>query len=61
MALEREETLTDVALAACERAGEPKKLITYEGGHFGACADHFEETGGGAADWFIEHLKPANS
>ena len=52
-------TPTDIALAAYERAGEPKKLITYEGGHFGAYVDHFDETGGGATDWFIQHLKPA--
>ncbi|MGW2930798.1 hypothetical protein ACWDA7_02760 [Streptomyces sp. NPDC001156] len=52
-------TPTDSTLAAYERAGEPKKLIAYEGGHFGAYVDHFDETGGRATDWFIQHLKPA--
>lgn len=56
------DTLTpvDLALAAYESAGEPKKLITYEGDHFGAYVDHFEEAGGGATDWFVQHLKPAD-
>ncbi|MGW9029954.1 alpha/beta hydrolase [Streptomyces sp. NPDC055722] len=54
-------TPTDMALAAYERAGEPKKLITYEGGHFGAYVDHFDDTGGGATDWFIQHLEPATT
>lgn len=52
-------TPTDIALAAYERAGEPKKLISYEGGHFDAYGDHFEEAGGGATDWFIQHLNHA--
>ncbi|MGI5140269.1 MULTISPECIES: hypothetical protein [unclassified Streptomyces] len=52
-------TPTDIALAAYERAGEPKKLIAHEGGHFGAYVAPFDETGGRATDWFIQHLKPA--
>ncbi|MFD3455117.1 alpha/beta hydrolase [Streptomyces sp. NPDC058691] len=52
-------TPTDMALAAYERAGEPKELITYEGGHFDAYVEHFAATGGGATDWFTRHLVPA--
>ena len=52
-------TPADLALAAYERAGEPKKLITYEGGHFDAYVKHFDETAVGAGKWFVHHLKPA--
>ncbi|MFI5798734.1 alpha/beta hydrolase [Streptomyces sp. NPDC051677] len=57
-----EDTITpsDIALAAYERAGEPKKLITYQGDHFGAYDDRFDQAGGGARDWFIQHLSPAS-
>lgn len=51
-------TPTDIALAAFERAGEPKKLITFEGGHFDAYIENFDVTGGGATEWFAEHLAP---
>ncbi|MFK0160873.1 alpha/beta hydrolase [Streptomyces sp. NPDC090493] len=51
-------TPTDTQLAAFEQAGEPKKLITYDGDHFSAYDDHFKETGGGARDWFVQHLAP---
>lgn len=49
-------TPTDIALKAFEGAGEPKRLVTYDGGHFRAYVEHFEETSGAARDWFIEHL-----
>ncbi|MFJ3762653.1 alpha/beta hydrolase [Streptomyces sp. NPDC090080] len=51
-------TPTDLALRAFERAGEPKKLITYEGGHFDAYIEQFDRTGSGSGDWFVEHLHP---
>ncbi|MDR6972892.1 fermentation-respiration switch protein FrsA (DUF1100 family) [Leifsonia shinshuensis] len=51
-------TPTDLQRAAFERAGEPKRLITFEGGHFGGYVDHFETAGGGAAAWFTEYLHP---
>ncbi|GAC1624919.1 MAG: alpha/beta hydrolase [Nevskia sp.] len=49
-------TVTDLALEAYENALEPKKLIVLPGGHFGAYVDHFAVSGGGARDWFVEHL-----
>lgn len=51
-------TPSDIALSAYERAGEPKKLITYPGDHFDAYGDHFDQAGGGARDWFVQHLNP---
>ena len=49
-------TPADLALTAFERAGHPKKLITYPGGHFDAYLEHFETTSGAAEAWFTEHL-----
>ena len=49
-------TVTDLALAAYERALEPKKLVTVSGGHFEPYLDRFAEAGGAARDWFTEHL-----
>ncbi|MER5790569.1 alpha/beta hydrolase [Streptomyces sp. NPDC001980] len=54
-------TPTDMALAAYERAGEPKKLSTYDGGHFDAYVKHFNETAVGAGEWFVQHLKPTST
>ncbi|MUL85801.1 MULTISPECIES: alpha/beta hydrolase [unclassified Mycolicibacterium] len=49
-------TVTDLALAAYERALEPKKLVTIMGGHFDPYLDRFAEAGGAAVDWFTQHL-----
>jgi pimeloyl-ACP methyl ester carboxylesterase len=49
-------TVTDLALAAYERALQPKKLITIAGGHFDPYLDRFAEAGSAARDWFTEHL-----
>jgi fermentation-respiration switch protein FrsA (DUF1100 family) len=49
-------TVADVALAAYERALQPKKLVTIAGGHFDPYLDCFAEAGGAARDWFTEHL-----
>lgn len=49
-------TVTDLALAAYERALEPKRLVTLPGGHFDAYLDRFAEAGGAARDWFTAHL-----
>jgi hypothetical protein len=52
---------TDLALAAFNRAGEPKRLALYPGGHFSAYTDQFERASGAAAEWFAEHLRlPSN-
>ena len=49
-------TVTDLALAAYERALQPKKLVTIRGGHFDAYLDQFDRAAGAARDWFVEHL-----
>ena len=49
-------TVADLALAAYERALEPKRLVTLPGGHFDAYVDDFEAASGAAVDWFTEHL-----
>jgi hypothetical protein len=49
-------TPTDLALAAFERAREPKKLVLLKGGHFDAYTAGFAEASGAAAAWFAEHL-----
>ena len=49
-------TVADLALAAYERALQPKKLVTIAGGHFDPYQDRFAEAGGAARDWFTEHL-----
>ena len=51
---------TDLALDAFNRAGEPKRLELYPGGHFSAYTDQLERASGAAAKWFTEHLRPAN-
>jgi uncharacterized protein len=49
-------TVTDLALAAYERALEPKKLVTIPGGHFDPYLDRFGQAAGAARDWFTRHL-----
>jgi fermentation-respiration switch protein FrsA (DUF1100 family) len=49
-------TFTEVQREVYETALEPKKLLTYDGGHFDAYATFFEQTAHPARDWFIEHL-----
>ena len=44
------------AIAAYERALEPKRLVLLDGGHFDAYTDGFDEAAGAATDWFSEHL-----
>ena len=50
---------TDLALAAFNRAGEPKRLELYPGGHFSAYTDQFERAATAATDWFTQHLRPS--
>ena len=52
-------TFTEVQREVYEVAPEPKKLLTYDGGHFDAYTTFFEETGPPARDWFVEHLGTA--
>ena len=49
-------TPTDLAVAAFERALEPKKLTVLPGGHFDAYTEGFAESAGAATDWFRQHL-----
>ena len=51
-------TPTDLAVAAYERALEPKKLVLLSGRHFDAYTPPVvEESAGAALEWFEEHLK----
>ena len=50
-------TPTDLALAAYERAVEPKRLKIVKGGHFDAYMGAFKESSSVARDWFVEHLQ----
>jgi fermentation-respiration switch protein FrsA (DUF1100 family) len=51
-------TPTDLALAAYERALEPKRLALLPGGHFDAyVGPGFELASGAARDWFVQHLR----
>ncbi|MFF4401926.1 hypothetical protein [Streptomyces sp. NPDC001480] len=49
-------TVTDLALAAYERALEPKRLQLIPGGHFDPYARQFDRASGAARAWFREHL-----
>lgn len=49
-------TLTDLALAAYERALEPKHLALLPGGHFDPYLSGFKESSTAALDWFRRHL-----
>jgi fermentation-respiration switch protein FrsA (DUF1100 family) len=51
-------TPCDLAVAAYERAREPKKLIILPGGHFDAYVKGFDDSSGAARDWFVQHLAP---
>lgn len=49
-------TVTDLALAAYERALQPKRLTLIHGGHFDTYVSQFKETSSAALVWFREHL-----
>jgi fermentation-respiration switch protein FrsA (DUF1100 family) len=49
-------TIADLALAAYERALEPKRLALIPGGHFDPYLDQFPLAEAAAAEWFREHL-----
>ncbi|MBN9754760.1 peptidase S15 [Pseudonocardia sp. Ae406_Ps2] len=51
-------TLTDTALAAYERAREPKRLVLVPGGHFDPYLAGFDAACGAARTWFADHLAP---
>ncbi|HMM75775.1 MAG TPA: alpha/beta fold hydrolase [Gammaproteobacteria bacterium] len=60
MILASDDTQTPYAgqLAAFERAGEPKKLVTIAGGHYDPYTTSFGTAAGAARDWFLAHLAP---
>ncbi len=49
-------TPAEDALAAYNRALEPKKLVTLPGGHYAVYRDHFAVTSGEAIAWFTAYL-----
>lgn len=49
-------TPAELAIAAYERANEPKKLVFLPGGHFDAYIKDFEKSSRAACAWFVEHL-----
>lgn len=56
VALQDTITLTDLELAAYERALEPKRLVTIPGSHFDPYTTKFDQSSNAALDWFKEHL-----
>ncbi|MEU9214183.1 alpha/beta fold hydrolase [Streptomyces sp. NPDC048415] len=49
-------TVTDLALAAYERALEPKRLQLLPGSHFDPYTTQFDQSSAAALAWFREHL-----
>lgn len=49
-------TVADLALAAYERALQPKRLVTLPGGHFDAYVKDFDASAKPAVEWFTQHL-----
>ncbi|MFZ6647433.1 alpha/beta hydrolase [Undibacterium sp. TJN25] len=60
VALDDKVTLTDLELAAYERALEPKRLVLVPGGHFAPYVDQFALAERAATAWFKEHLEAAS-
>ncbi len=50
-------TVSDLAIAAYERALEPKRLVLLPGGHFDAYVEMFDQSAGAACEWFRTHLR----
>ena len=48
----------ELAIAAYEKAHQPKELVILPGGHFDAYTVGFEASSGHARDWFARHLAP---
>ncbi len=49
---------SELAIAAFEKAHQPKELVILPGGHFDAYTKGFEAASGNACDWFTRHLAP---
>lgn len=50
-------TVSDLAIAAYERAYEPKRLVLLPGGHFDAYVELFDQSAGPACEWFRAQLR----
>ena len=48
----------ELAIAAYEKAHQPKELVILPGGHFDAYTVGFDASSGPARDWFVRHLAP---
>ncbi len=48
--------VSDLALAAYERALEPKRLVLLPGGHFDVYGPQFAASSAAARDWFVQNL-----
>jgi fermentation-respiration switch protein FrsA (DUF1100 family) len=59
VALDDHLTVADAALAAYERALEPKQLVTVKGGHFDVYGAAFDQSSAAATKWFVQHLGQA--
>ncbi len=49
---------SELAIAAYDKAHEPKKLVILPGGHFDAYVKGFEPSSTAARDWLAQHLAP---
>jgi uncharacterized protein len=49
---------SELAIAAFDKAHQPKELVILPGGHFDAYTKGFEASSGQARDWFTRHLAP---
>ena len=49
---------SELAIAAYDKAHEPKKLVILPGGHFDAYVKGFDAASIPARDWFAQHLAP---
>jgi len=60
MVLATQDTQTPYAgqLAAYDRAGEPKRIVRLDGGHYDVYTKLFDPACGAACDWFMQHLHP---
>ena len=56
VALKDQLAVSDLAIAAYERAYEPKKLVLLPGGHFDAYVAEFDQSSRPAFEWFPTHL-----
>jgi fermentation-respiration switch protein FrsA (DUF1100 family) len=49
---------SELAIAAYDKAHEPKRLVILPGGHFDAYTAGFESASTAARDWLVQHLRP---